>query len=129
MRASLQAARIGGLVALLAVLGPDAGSAPGGAGAQPLTAVPAPTTAPPPPSQPISALPLSAADRAAAKADPDCQVTDVACAWSHCNPLGKQWQSYHACIVDSCKVQDRSCMGDLIMDLNDPARQKTGGRT
>ena len=122
MRASLQAVCIGGLVALLALLGPDAGSAPGGAGAQPDTAVQAPTTAPPPPSPP-----LSAADAAAAKADPDCQAADVACAWSHCNPLGRQWQSYHACIVDSCHVQERSCMGDLILDLNDPARQKTGG--
>jgi hypothetical protein len=124
MRASLQAARIGGLVALLAILGPDAGSAPGAAGAQPQTAVQAPTSAAPPPPPP-----LSAADRAAAKADPDCQAADVACAWSHCNPLGRQWQSYHSCIVDSCHVQERTCMGDLIMDLNDPARQKTGGRT
>lgn len=128
MRASLQAVCVGGLVALLAVLGPDLGSAPGDAGAQPQTAVQAPTTAAP--SPPLSpAPPLSAADRAAAKADPDCQVTDVACAWSHCNPLGHQWQSYHSCIVDSCHVEARTCMGDLIMDLNDPARQKTGGRT
>jgi hypothetical protein len=124
MRASLQAVRIGGLVALLAILGPDAGSGLGGAGAQPQTVVQAPTTAAPTPPPP-----LSAADRAAAKADPDCQAADVACAWSHCNPLGRQWQSYHSCIVDSCHVQERTCMGDLIMDLNDPARQKTGGRT
>lgn len=124
MRASLQAACIGGLVALLAVLGLDAGSAPGGAGAQPETAVQAPPTAAPPPSPP-----LSATDAAAAKADPDCQAADVACAWSHCNPLSRQWQSYHSCIVDSCHVQARSCIGDLIMDLNDPDRQKTGGRS
>jgi len=118
---SLQAACIGGLVSLLAFLGPDPGSAPGGAGAQPETA---PATAAPPP-----APPLSRTDAAAAKADPDCPAADVACAWSHCNPLGRQWQSYHACIIDSCHVESRTCMGDLIMDLNDPARQKTGGRT
>ena len=122
MRASLQVARIGGLVALLAILVPDAGSAPAGASAQPATAAPAPATATPPPP------PLSVADAAAAKADPDCQAADVACAWSNCNPLGHQWQSYHGCIVASCHVEARSCVGDLIMDLNDPARQKTGGR-
>jgi hypothetical protein len=124
MRASLQSVCLGGLVALLAILGPDLGSAPGGAGAQPQTAAQAPT----PTAAPASA-PLSAADAAAAKADPDCQAADVACAWSHCNPLGRQWQSYHSCIVDSCHIEARSCMGDLIMDLNDPARQKTGGRS
>ena len=124
MRASLQVVGIGGLVALLAVLGSDAGSQPGGgAGAQPQTvaSAAAPAAQAPP-------APLSVADAAAAKADPDCQAADVACAWDHCNPLGRQWASYHACIADSCKVQDRVCRGDLIMDLNDPARQKSGGR-
>jgi hypothetical protein len=124
MRASLRAVCFGGLVALLAILGLDAGSATGAAGAQPEIAVQAPPTAAAPPSPP-----LSATDAAAAKADPDCQAADVACAWSHCNPLGRQWQSYHSCIVDSCHVQERSCIGDLIMDLNDPDRQKTGGHS
>jgi hypothetical protein len=127
MRAFLQAACIGGLVALLTVFGPDAGSSPGGAGAQPETA-PAPAPTPPTPPPPLSPADAIAA-KAAAKADPDCQAADVACAWSHCNPLGKQWQSFHACIVDNCHVQERTCMGDLIMDLNDPARQRTGGRS
>jgi hypothetical protein len=124
MRASLQAAGIGGFVALLAILGLDVVSAPGGAVAQPEAAVQAPPAAAPPPSAPPSAT-----DAAAAKADPDCQAADVACAWSHCNPLGRQWQSYHACIVASCHVEARSCVADLIMDLNDPNRQKTGGRS
>jgi hypothetical protein len=124
MKASLQTACIGGLVALLTILGPNAGSEPGGAGAQPGTAVLAPTVAVTAPSPP-----LSAADAAAAKADPNCQATDVACAWSHCNPLGRQWSSYHSCIVESCHVEERMCMGDLIIDLNDPARQKRGGRS
>jgi hypothetical protein len=124
MRASLQAACIGGLVALLTILGLDAGAAPGGADTLAETAAQAPPTAAPTPSPP-----LSATDLAAAKADPDCQATDVACAWTHCNPLGRQWQSYHSCIVDSCHVEARSCIGDLIMDLNDANRQKTGGRS
>jgi hypothetical protein len=123
MRASLKVAGIGGLVALLGFLGSDAGSQPGGAGGQPQTVASAAA-----PAAPVPSAPLSVADAAAAKADPDCQAADVACAWDHCNPLGKQWASYHACIADSCKVADRVCMGDLIMDLNDPARQKTGGR-
>ena len=124
MRASLKAACFGGLVALLATIELDAGSATGEAASQPEAAAQAPPSAAPPPS-----APLSTTDAAATKADPDCQAADVACAWSHCNPLGHQWQSYHACIVDSCHVEARSCIGDLIMDLNDPGRQKTAGRS
>jgi hypothetical protein len=68
-----------------------------------------------------------AADPAALKADPNCKAPDVACAWSHCNPLASKWQSYRACITDSCHVQQESCISDLIIDLNDPDRQKAVG--
>lgn len=124
MTASPRAAWIGVLTVLCTVVGAGSGSAQGGDGPPAASAAPASTAAAAPstPSAP------SAFDAAAAKADPDCKAADVACAWSHCNPLGRQWPSYHRCIADSCHVEQQSCFGDLIMDLNDPVRQKTGGR-
>ena len=114
MKRFLLAVAIGGLaMSALLLLEPVAGSAQGSATA--------PAATPPPTSTP------SITDATAAKFDPDCKTADVACAWSHCNPLAQKWQSYRACIDAGCHVQPQSCLGDLIMDLNDPDRQKTGG--
>jgi hypothetical protein len=119
MKASWRAACIGGVVVLSAVLAAVSGVA------QETASPPGPPAAASPPATPEAAP----APAPAASPDPDCKPADIACAWKHCNPLGSQWQSYHACIVESCHVDAQACQIDLIQDLNDPDRQKTGGQS
>jgi hypothetical protein len=140
MKASLRAAWMGGVVVVLSlVLGASPGSTQGMAtapAATPPPAAPPTVSAPPDATAPAAsatpaaapATPATAFESAAAKADPDCKVADVSCAWSHCNPLPGKWSSYHGCLTDSCKVTDQACMGDLIMDLSDPDRQRSNGQ-
>jgi hypothetical protein len=120
MKTPLKAAWLGGIVTLCLVLDPSAGMAQSAAPA----ASPAPAAAAPAP-----AAPLSDADQAALKADPDCKPADVACAWTSCYPLADKYNgSNSACLVASCKITKGSaCMPDLISDLNDPDRQANKG--
>jgi hypothetical protein len=67
------------------------------------------------------------ADAAAAKADPNCQPTAVACTWAHCYPLDPKFTSYSACIADNCQMKDKECVMDLISDLYDPVRERNKG--
>jgi hypothetical protein len=129
MGALSRAVRIGGVIAVCVLLGTGQGSAQNGAGAPApggATGATGATSAsqPGPAATPAS---LSAADAAALKADPGCQPAAVACAWSHCYPLGSKWTSYSGCIADSCQVKDKACVMDLIQDLYDPDRERHRG--
>lgn len=121
MKTPLKAAFVGGIVILFAALGADVSVAQ--------TAPPAPAASPPPAAAAAPAAPLSEADQAALKADPDCKPAEVACAWTSCYPLADKWNgSNSACLVASCKITKGSaCMPDLISDLNDPDRQANKG--
>lgn len=117
MRASLGAVWFGGLVALCVLAGSGSGAAQGNTGppATPAVAPAAPAAA------------SSVADAAAAKADPNCQPTAVACTWAHCYPLDPKFTSYSACIADNCQMKDKECVMDLISDLYDPVRERNKG--
>lgn len=121
MKTPLKAAFVGGIVILFAALSADVSVAQ--------TAPPAPAASPPPAAAAAPAAPLSEADQAALKADPDCKPAEVACAWTSCYPLADKWNgSNSACLVASCKITKGSaCMPDLISDLNDPDRQANKG--
>ena len=121
MKAPLKAVWLGGIVTLYLALGATAAMAQ--------SAAPAASPAPAAAAAPAVEAPLSDADKAALKADPDCKPADVACAWTSCYPLADKYNgSNSACLVASCKITKLSaCMPDLISDLNDPDRQASKG--
>ena len=120
MKLPLRAVWAGGIFALCLAFGPGSGAAQGAGPASP----PPPVSLPPP----ATTAPMSQADEAALKADPDCKPADVACAWSACYPLADKWNgSNSACLADSCKMKDKACVQDLVSDLYDPDRQASKG--
>jgi hypothetical protein len=113
MGVSLKAAGIGGVVVLCVALGAVSGSAQTSGGG---------AAAGPPPTALAASSPGAAAD---AKADPNCPLPDVDCAWKQCYPLADKWKSYTACLSTACHVKQQTCIQDLIQDLYDPDREKS----